>query len=133
MGGNGTFAAGKAAEYRWETVGTIHGVKVLAPIGTKASPKLPEESHSSRMYIKLYPSGDFSQLRIYDKGHRLRIEIAYHPETSLDPTRNPVLHYHLYSHPGFVHGEAKFVTKRMIDQFGKYMKGVNLNEARKHM
>ena len=105
---------------------------MLAPVDSSSSPKLPEEAHSSRMYIKLYGNGKFSQLRIYDKRHRLRFEIAYHPETALDPSRKPVLHYHTYKHPGFVHGDAKFATKRMIDKFGKYMKGVDLDEARKH-
>ena len=132
MGGNGTFAAGNVVKYRWETVGKIEGVKVLAPVDSKSSPKLPEEAHSSRMYIKLYGNGKFSQLRIYDKKHRLRFEIAYHPERTLDKSGKPVLHYHTYTHPGFKHGDAKFATKRMIDKFGKYMKGVDLDEARKH-
>ena len=132
MGGNGTFAAGNIVAYRWRTVEVIDGVKVLEPIDSRASPKLPEEAHSSRMYIKMYKDGNFSQLRIYDKTHRLRFEIAYHPEAELDDSRRPVLHYHLYTHPGFKHGKAKFATKRMIDRFGKYMKGVDLDEARKH-
>ena len=132
MGGNNTFAAGNVVAYKWRTVGKIDGVKVLAPVDSRSSPKLPEEAHSSRMYIKLYGDGRFSQLRIYDKKHRLRFEIAYHPETSLDPSRNPVLHYHSYRQLGFVHGKPKFATKRMIDKFGRYMKGVNLDEARKH-
>jgi len=132
MGGNGTFAAGKIVAYRWKTVGKIDGVKVLAPVDSHASPKLPEEAHSSRMYIKQFGDGNFSQLRVYDSQRRLRLEVAYHPETSLDPSRKPVLHYHIYTQPGFKHGKAKFATEAMIDRFGKFMKGVNLDEARKH-
>ncbi len=30
MGGNGTFALGRVVQYRWETVGKIDGVKILA-------------------------------------------------------------------------------------------------------
>lgn len=32
MGGNGTFAAGNIAKYRWETVDSYNGVKVLRPV-----------------------------------------------------------------------------------------------------
>lgn len=85
MGGNGTFALGKMAQYRWETVGKIEGVKVLELKDRGLSRKLPEEAHSSRMYIQLHDDGTFSQLRIYDKWHRLRVEIGYHPERRLDP------------------------------------------------
>ena len=36
-------------------------------------------------------SGDFGP---YD--HHSPLEIAYHPEPQIDPSRVPVLHYHLY-------------------------------------
>ena len=85
MGGNGTFAAGKIVAYKWETVGKIGNVKILEPIlpeGQKrVSHKLPEESHSSRMYILQYGDGNFAQLRIYDSFHRLRFELGYHRDT----------------------------------------------------
>ena len=88
MGGNGTFAAGYIVKYRWETVATIDGVKVLEPMS--GGHKLPEEAHSSRMYILQHPqNGNFAQLRIYDKWHRLRFEVGYHRE----PGARRLLHH----------------------------------------
>lgn len=81
MGGRGTFAAGKIVKYAYFTIGTIEGVKVLA--GLNGRHKLPEEAHSSYAYIRLEPDGTFHEMRIYDKDHFLRFEIAYHPEPSL--------------------------------------------------
>ena len=119
MGGNNTFAAGKIVAYRWRTVDVIDGVKVLELVD--GGHKLPEEAHSSRMYIQRYKDGRFSQLRIYDREHRLRFELACHREPRLDPSGNPVLHYHLYSQPGFVHGPAHLATEAMRRRFARYM------------
>lgn len=126
MGGNGTFAAGNVAKYRWETVGTVHGVKVLTLKDRGASRKLPEEARSSRMYIQQHEDGSFSQLRIYDSQHRLRFEIGFHREPAVDKTGGSVLHYHLYSPPSFRHGPAHPLTDAMRKKFGKYFtaKGV---------
>lgn len=124
MGGNGTFASGKIASYRWETVGTVHGAKVLELKDKGLSRKLPEEAHSSRMYIQQHADGSFSQLRVYDKQHRLRIEIGYHPERSLDATGRDVLHYHIYRQPGFEHGKPHRMSTRQFKRYQKYMKGI---------
>ena len=127
MGGNGTFAAGNIAKYRWETVGTVHGVKVLSLKNKGLSRKLPEEAHSSKMYIQQHQDGSFSQLRVYDSKHRLRFEIGYHREPSVDKSCQPVLHYHLYSPPTYKHGPAHPLTEAMKKKFGKYFtaKGVD--------
>ena len=127
MGGNGTFAAGNIVKYRWETVAKIDGVKVLEPMS--GGHKLPEEAHSSRMYILQHPQdGNFAQLRIYDKWHRLRFEVGYHREPSLDKSGRPVLHYHVYTYPRgsvvFDRTEARKATAKMWKKLGKYMKGV---------
>jgi len=129
MGGNGTFAAGKIAAYRWETIGKIDGVKILELKDKGSSRKLPEEAHSSRMYIQQHPQdGTFSQLRIYDSFHRLRFEVGYHPEASIDSTRASVLHYHVYTYRAgssqFKRTEARPLTDRMRMKLGRFMKGV---------
>lgn len=134
MGGNGTFAAGNVAKYRWETVGTVHGVKVLTLKDKGQSRKLPEEAHSSRMYIQQHDDGTFSQLRIYDRYHRLRFEVGYHREPSLKENDKNVLHYHVYTYPSgssrFKRTEARRMTERMWRKLGKFMKGVKFDEAR---
>ena len=122
MGGNGTFAAGNIVKYRWKTVGTVHGVKILEPIS--GSHKLPEEAHASRMYLQLHDDGTFSQMRIYDKWHRLRIEIGFHPERRLDPSGKNVLHYHIYKHPCFRHEAPHRMSERNFKRYRKYLKGV---------
>lgn len=134
MGGNGTFAAGNVAKYRWETVGTVHGVKVLTLKDRGASRKLPEEARSSRMYIQQHEDGIFSQLRIYDHFHRLRFEVGYHREPSLSRSGNAVLHYHVYTYPSgssrFKRTDARRITRKMWNKLKKFMKGVQFNEAR---
>lgn len=78
MGGRGTYADGRNVRYTYKTSGEINGVKVLTGLNGKHS--LPEESHSSWAYIKLNPDGVFRMMRIYDKEHKLRYELAYHRE-----------------------------------------------------
>lgn len=121
MGGNGTFAAGKVVAYKWKTVGSVNGVKVLDLKDKGHSRKLPEEAHSSRMYLMHYPGGKFAQLRVYDRWHRLRIEIAFHPERTLDRTGKPVLHYHIYGQPGFKHGKAHRLSDRNRKRYEKFI------------
>lgn len=121
MGGRGTFAAGNIVDYVYKTVDKIEGVKVLAGLNGKHG--LPEEAHSSNAYIKLKPDGTFHEMRIYDKDHYLIFELAYHPEPKVDPSRNPVLHYHLYNR-NFERTNALKATKSMKKHFKKYLKGV---------
>lgn len=92
MGGRGTFAAGNPVPYTYEAVGNIEGVKVLQGLNGKHG--LPEEAHSSKMYIKLHRDGTLNMLRIYNDNHYLEAEIAYHPEPYLTGNRHPVLHIH---------------------------------------
>lgn len=122
MGGNGTFAVSNIVAYRWNTVEKIDGVKVLEPVS--GSRKLPEEAHSSRMYILQNGNGTFRQLRVYDSKHRLRFEIGYHREPTVDSKAAKVLHYHIIGQPGFHHGKARPITEKMMEKFGRYMKGV---------
>lgn len=121
MGGRGTFAAGNIVAYTYQTVGKIEGVKVLSGMNGKHG--LPEEAHSSYAYIKLKPDGTFHEIRVYDKNHYLKFELAYHPEPKLDPSRKPVLHFHEYDRH-FNRTVAKKATKAMKKHFKKYLKGV---------
>ena len=130
MGGRGTFAAGNPVSYSYKTEGFIEGVKVLK--GTNGAHSLPESSHSSNAYIKLKPDGTFHEMRIYDKNHILKMEIAYHSEKSLTgDNHTPVLHYHTYDERfsknktgSFVRSPARMLTEEMIKKYGKYFKGV---------
>ncbi len=121
MGGRGTFASGNIVGYVYKTVGKVSGVKVLEGLDGKHG--LPEEAHSSRAYIKLKSDGTFHEMRIYDKDHYLRYEIAYHQEPSLDPSMKPVLHYHRYDRD-FNRTKAKPLTGKAKETFRKYLVGV---------
>lgn len=121
MGGRGTYASGNIVPYTYITTSTIEGIKVLSGMNGKHG--LPEEAHSSHAYIKLKPDGTFHEMRFYDKDHYLTLEIAYHPEPKLDPSRKPVLHYHVYDRD-FNRSSAKKMTKSMKKHFKKYLKGV---------
>ena len=71
MGGRGTFAAGNPVPYTYEAVGNIEGVKVLQGLNGKHG--LPEEAHSSKMYIKLHRDGTLNMLRIYNCKWQVKI------------------------------------------------------------
>lgn len=126
MGGRGTFAAGNPVPYIYETIGTIGGIKVLQGVNGKHG--LPEESHSSRVYIKLKPDGTFHEMRIYDKDHYLVKEIAYHPEPSLNNGNRSenVLHIHEYKRDNFKDRSPRLLTPAEINKYRKYLKGVTV-------
>ena len=123
MGGRGTFATGNMVAYTYETIGFIEGIKILSGLNGKHG--LPEEAHSSHAYIKLKKDGTFHEMRVYDKDHYLKFEIAYHPEPSLDKSRKPVLHYHVYDR-NFHRSSAIKMSKPMKKHFKKYLKGVTV-------
>lgn len=123
MGGRGTFASGKSTNFTYETVGEIHGVKVLKGIGTKHS--LPEESHGSSAYIKLKHDGTFHELRLYDKDKFLTTEIAYHREPNISKKQDSVLHYHIYD-KNFNRTKAieLLPTDELYKKYKKFFKGI---------
>ena len=123
MGGRGTFASGNTVEYTYQTSDFIEGVKVLTGLNGKHS--LPEEAHSSSAYIKLKPDGTFHEMRLYDKDHYLILELAYHPEPSIDSSRNHVLHYHTYDR-NFTRSDAIKMPKAMRKHYKKFFKGVRI-------
>jgi hypothetical protein len=124
MGGRGTFASGNSVAYRYETVGTISGVKILEPIIKKGSWKLPEEAHSSSAYVLLDKTGKFKVYREYDSNHRLTLEIANHPEPNLDPSLKPVLHIHFYD-VDFNRTKAQRLSTELYKKYKKFFKGVD--------
>lgn len=119
MGGRGTFASGNVVAYRYETVGTIAGVKILEPINKVGSWKLPEEAHSSNAYVLLDKNGNFKVYRVYDKEHHLKMEIAFHPEPNLDPSKKPVFHVHYYD-KNFNRTKAKKLSKQLYKKYKKF-------------
>ena len=123
MGGRGTFASGNQVAYRYETVGTIEGVKVLEPVNKEGSWKLPEEAHSSNAYILLDKSGEFKVYREYDSGHHLKLEIAYHVEPNLDKSGSKVLHIHTYD-KDFSRSKARLLTEEEYSKYRRFFKGV---------
>ena len=118
MGGRGMNASGRTFEETYRTVGHIGGIPVLQPLPPLHG-RLPEESHTSNAYILLHPDGTFRMLRWYDKQHRLRMEIAYHREPSLDPS-GAILHLHSY-HPGdFSKRKTRLLTERDYRRFRRF-------------
>ena len=129
MGGRGTYAVGNNVAYRYKTVDKIEGVKVLA--GKDGLHDLPMESHSSRMYIKLNPDGMFNVLRVYGDDHLVKLEIAYHVDSSFSKLGEKVLHYHTYKYGsqfknGMDRSSAMPISKELLAEYAKYLKGVKL-------
>lgn len=122
MGGRGTYANGKNVRYTYKTSGKIKGIKVLTGLNGKHS--LPEESHSSWAYIKLNPDGTFREMRLYNKEHKLRYELAYHREGKIGHKDKPVLHYHTYDDN--FNRTTHRMPKAMRKHFKKYFVGVKI-------
>lgn len=120
MGGRGTFASGIVVPYTFNTVGFIDGMKILE--GIDGAHGLPAEAHSSRAYVQRLANGNVKTIRFYDKNHRPRFEVAYHPEKKLDPTGKNVLHYHTIHGDIAKRSEAKPLTEAMRRRFSKYFK-----------
>ncbi len=139
MGGRGTFAAGNPVPYKYEVDtdfspdGKFHGVKVLKGIEGTGKHGLPESSHSSIAYVKMNPDGTFNMLRVYDKNHNLRLEIAYHSEQVIAKGKPKVLHYHTYG-TEFSSTYTKNFSRtthilhknsKLYKKYKKFFKGVN--------
>lgn len=140
MGGRGTFAAGNPVPYTYEADtenfenGLYEGIKVLKGVEGSNKHSLPESSHSSFAYLKMNPDGSFNMLRVYDRGHNLRLEIAYHRENNLAKDLPKVLHYHIYSTSFSQNKTGPYIrttnrlhkNTRLYKHFKKYFKGVDL-------
>ena len=46
-----------------------------------------------------------------------------HPERDLDRSGRPVLHYHVYSQPGFKHGKAHRLSDRNYRRYKRFIEG----------
>lgn len=75
MGGRGTFAIGNIVPYSYKTIGKIGNHKIVEGINGKHG--LPEESHTSSSYVKVYDNGKVKQIRLYNKDHTTRTDIEY--------------------------------------------------------
>lgn len=125
MGGRGTFAAGNNAVYTYRTTGKIAGVKVLEKIEKSKSGGLPEEAHSSNVYIQLDKTGCFRRIRFYNENHLPVLEIDYHYEKGLSKHGEPVLHIHEYEKPGIEYRlPARMPSATEIKKYNIYLKGV---------
>ena len=77
----------------------------------------------------------YSDLHL-DENHMLIMEIAYHPEKSLTGNNHtPVLHYHIYDKRfcqnktgPFGRTPAKILTREMKEKYGKFFKGIKLDD-----
>lgn len=123
MGGRGTFASGNNVDFRWETVSTYNGVKVLNLIDKTPARKLPEEAHSSNAYLLFDKNGNFYQYREYNPDHTLKFEIGYHREKKLEPSGKRILHVHEYSN-NMMNRTTRHITKKEYDKYKHLFKGV---------
>lgn len=122
MGGRGTFASGINNPYnKYEEIGKISGVKVLK--GIQGHHKLPEESRTSRMYIRVLEDNTFRELRVY-RNNKVAFEIAYHGEINLTGDRNKnVFHYHIYTQKGG-RSDAIKLSKKQYEKYKKFFGGL---------
>lgn len=118
MGGRGTYAAGMNPPFTYRAVGVFHGVEVLEGLGGRHN--LPEESHGSVAYAKLFRDGNLQMLRFYDQDKYLVMEIGFHREFELTGHYNPVYHVHEYTHD-FRRSPARFLTEDEIEKYGKFL------------
>lgn len=133
MGGRGTFASGNAIPYTYETIGKIDGVKILKPMDSSKSLKLPEEAHSSSSYVLLDKDNVFHQYREYNADHEVVLEIGYHHEKPLG--KGDVLHIHIHQKPGIDYHNDSTTEKRKLnraeyEKYKKFFKGVKIDERK---
>ena len=133
MGGRGTFASGNTVPYTYNTVGKIDGVKILKPMDSSKSLKLPEEAHSSSSYVLLDKDNVFHQYREYNSNHEVVLEIGYHHEKSLG--KGDVLHIHIHQKPGIDYHNDPTTEKRKLNhaeyqKYKKFFKGVSIDEGK---
>ena len=125
MGGCGTYSKGNTPKtFKYKSVGTIHGVKIIEPVDSNVRRKLPEESAKSKAYLLLDKNGVFHQYREYNKNHEVVLEIGYHIEQRIDPVK-PWLHIHRHIIPGFkVSPNGEPLTSAEIEKYKKFFIGV---------
>lgn len=78
--------------------------------------------------------GTFNTMRIYDKDHNLRIEIAYHREPKVGNGLDKILHYHVYGKEFSQSKTPKFErttirmhkNSKLYKQYKKFFKGAEL-------
>lgn len=122
MGGKGTFAVGNSVPFVYETIGKISGVKVLKGIGQAHN--LPEESHSSKAYIKVDSSGNFVRYRQYNSDKTSYFDIDYHKEPQITGNKTEkVFHIHFYDRNGNRDDVGRRLSADEIKQYKKYFRG----------
>lgn len=92
MGSRGSFleSGGFRVPARWQTVGYIDGIKVLAPKDPSASLSLPERANTpGTTYVIYRENGVFKQLITFDENRMPIYEIDYGPH-------NHVLYLHVH-------------------------------------
>jgi len=122
MGGRGTFAKEINNPYNmYEEISKISDVKILK--GIKGHHKLPEESRTSKIYVRVLDDNTFRELRVYRK-HKVVFEIAYHGEVNLTGNRNKnVFHYHIYTKKGGRSAAVK-LSKKQYEKYKKFFGGL---------
>ncbi|MDO5462903.1 MAG: hypothetical protein Q4F99_05405 [bacterium] len=119
MGGRGTYASGNTnTPFLYKKVGIFHGVKVLEGIGSLHN--LPEESHASAAYAKLFKDGSLQMLRFYDQDRYLTLEIGFHCEPKLTGHNNPVYHIHEYTR-NFERSPARLLRADEVEKYRKFL------------
>ncbi len=96
MGSTGAFLSkGGFIVYEWETVKTIHEIKVLEKIDKTPEPSLPYLSNTpGTAYIQLKPNGTFDQFRQYGEDRRPLFDIDYEIHSDNDTSLH--IHYFIY-------------------------------------
>ena len=95
MGSRGSFleSGGFKTPAKWHTVDYVEGIKVLAPIDSKASLNLPERSNTPGTSYLLYrKNGDFDQLRVFGEDRIPQFDIDYGVHNG-----KKTLHVHYYT------------------------------------
>lgn len=116
MGGRGTYAIGNNVKYQYETVDLIEGVKVLK--GTIGSGKhgLPEESHSSEVYISKGANGNIKQMRYYNNNHTAKVDYDL-------STHQGKIYLHAHDYINGERQQARMLTKKEMVNVSKYFGG----------
>ena len=106
----------------YKTIGYIAGIKVLKGMD-KQHNNLPEETVSSKAYIRVNADGSFNRYREYNDDHTAKLDIDYHANYDAFKVYDKVYHIHEY-----IGGErvepGRLLTKKEFKEYEKFFGGL---------
>lgn len=120
---------GRIMDEEYETTNILlHGEKIIEGIGRNHS--MPDYSHSANAVYIIYKKGVFHAMRIYGDDHMPTVEIAYHPEPTLNKgnRERSVWHMHVYEKGNLEHKRAMVISDEVKKKYKDYLEDIGYDQ-----